>query len=40
MNPRDQNRRDRQILLFIVAVSGLVIAIVLYFAGAFMRSTG
>lgn len=40
MNARDRDRRDHRIMLAISIGSGIVIAIVLYFAGAFMKSTG
>lgn len=40
MDARDRNRRDNRIMLFITLFSGVTIAIVLYFAGAFMKSTG
>lgn len=40
MEVRERDRRDRLILWLVTIGSGLVIAVVLYFAGAFTRSTG
>lgn len=40
MDARDRDRRDNRIMLLVTAVSAVVIAVVLYFAGAFMKSTG
>jgi hypothetical protein len=40
MDARERDRRDNRIMLLVTVVSGVVIAIVLYFAGAFMKSTG
>ena len=37
---RDLERRVRLVMLAITLAAGLVIAVVLYFAGAFRRSTG
>lgn len=39
MEMRERDRRDRLILWLVTTGSGLIIAIVLYFAGAFTRST-
>ena len=40
LNRQARDRRDRRILLAVTVASALAIAIVLYFAGAFTRSTG
>lgn len=40
MIKRERERRDRLAMLVITLVSGMIIATVLYFAGAFMKSTG
>lgn len=40
MDARDRDRRDHRIMLAITIGSGIVIAVVLYFAGAFTKSTG
>lgn len=40
MAMRDMDRRDRRIMLMITGGTALVIAVVLYFAGAFTKSTG
>lgn len=39
-NARDRNRRDNRIMLLVTLSAAVVIAVVLYFAGAFMKSTG
>lgn len=40
MDTRDRARRDNRIMLAISVGSAVIIAVVLYFAGAFMKSTG
>lgn len=40
MDARKRDRRDNRIMLLVTAASAIVIAVVLYFAGAFMKSTG
>lgn len=40
VDARERDRRDNRIMLAVTAGAALVIAVVLYFAGAFMKSTG